>query len=262
MMEENWETEPNDTIPESGIKEVQSGDDNWGYISPSGDEDMWMFKLPNKAYINLYLGSIPSGNDYDIYLYGGGTLSWKGIKSGNTDEVVRNLLLNAGTYYVKIDGYSTSSSSSDPYLMRWRKVKQWPVLESERITQYFSSTHNGLDIGGSTQGVAGDTIVSMHEGTVARSGSSDSYGYVVYVNHNINGEYVQSRYAHMNKLPLVSEGQTVIAGTKLGEMGNTGYSNGVHLHFETRKCDGPCPTSLDNTPVPVDPLSNYFPEYQ
>jgi murein DD-endopeptidase MepM/ murein hydrolase activator NlpD len=85
---------------------------------------------------------------------------------------------------------------TDSYLMRYKTVKYWPVLESERITSRFgprgSGFHNGLDIGGSTPGVAGDTIVAFYEGTVARSGWSSSYGWVVYI-HTVPSFRISTR---------------------------------------------------------------------
>lgn len=134
----------------------------------------------------------------------------------------------------------------------------WPVIESKRITQYFGGSHNGIDIGASTPGVEGNTIVSFYNGTVSRSGWSDSYGWVVYIDHYINGKNVQSRYAHLKSAPVVNTNNIVTDGQRLGYMGNTGASEGVHLHFETRHCGSKC--STDNSSIPVDPLANYFPQ--
>lgn len=57
-------------------------------------------------------------------------------------------------------------------------------------------------------------------------------GRCVVVNHgSIGGRTIWSLYAHMDRVD-VSEGQTVNGGTVLGEIGNTGYSFGTHLHHE------------------------------
>jgi murein DD-endopeptidase MepM/ murein hydrolase activator NlpD len=45
-------------------------------------------------------------------------------------------------------------------------------------------------------------------------------------------------YAHMKDTPLVKEGSYIPAGTQLGEMGNTGYSFGIHTHYEVRMPSG------------------------
>ncbi|UNK19554.1 M23 family metallopeptidase [Paenibacillus sp. N3/727] len=138
-------------------------------------------------------------------------------------------------------------------------VYTWPVPESTRITQGFSSGHNGIDIGAKTAGVAGNKIVAFYGGTVSRSGWSTSYGWVVYIHHVINNTNYQSRYAHMNQSPSVSLNQNVSKGTTVGYMGQTGDATGVHLHFETRKCASAC--QIDNSSTPVNPITNFFPEY-
>jgi murein DD-endopeptidase MepM/ murein hydrolase activator NlpD len=76
-------------------------------------------------------------------------------------------------------------------------------------------------------------IVASADGTVTRSEVSDSYGEVVYILHNINGQDYETVYAHMaTDSRTVSLGDTVTQGQKIGVMGSTGDSTGLHLHFE------------------------------
>jgi len=143
-------------------------------------------------------------------------------------------------------------------------TKYWPVPASKRVTQEFWGAHKGMDIGGSTQGVAGDRIVAMSNGKVGRSGWSDSYGFVVYIFHEgsqqVNYTNLQTRYAHFMKEPAVSVGQTVSGGQTVGYMGTTGTSTAVHLHFETRTCGSKCDTTNNSTPVnPRSYLSSVIP---
>lgn len=56
------------------------------------------------------------------------------------------------------------------------------------------------------------------------------FGKLVVVEH-ANG--FETRYAHLQRI-AVRAGQHVAEGTALGVMGSTGYSTGVHLHFELR----------------------------
>ena len=68
-------------------------------------------------------------------------------------------------------------------------------------------------------------------GKVIYSGSDlRGYGKLVIVKHN---KTYLSVYAHNSKI-VVKEGQTVAAGQKIAEMGNTD-SNSVKLHFEIRR---------------------------
>ncbi|MBE7103409.1 SH3 domain-containing protein [Bacillus cereus] len=90
--------------------------------------------------------------------------------------------------------------------------------------------HHGLDIAAS--GTV--PVVVAAEGVVTRSYYSTSYGNVVFISHNINGQTFTTVYAHLNSRS-VSAGQKVKQGQQLGIMGSTGQSEGQHLHFEIHK---------------------------
>lgn len=58
-------------------------------------------------------------------------------------------------------------------------------------------------------------------------------GCCVVVNHGvIGGIEIWSLYAHLRDAPSFSEGDPVAAGQVIGRVGNSGFSNGAHLHFE------------------------------
>jgi murein DD-endopeptidase MepM/ murein hydrolase activator NlpD len=88
--------------------------------------------------------------------------------------------------------------------------------------------HAGIDIAQSGSSVP---IVAAADGTVIRSYYSNSYGNVVFLSHNIDGQVFTTVYAHMQGLVL-KEGETVKKGQFIGYMGSTGNSTGQHLHFE------------------------------
>ncbi|WP_345808225.1 murein hydrolase activator EnvC family protein [Bacillus pumilus] len=90
--------------------------------------------------------------------------------------------------------------------------------------------HFGLDI--AAKGTV--SVVAAASGTVTNSSYSSSYGNVIFITHNINGQTYQTVYAHLSTRS-VSTGQRVEQGQFLGYMGNTGQSDGQHLHFEIHK---------------------------
>lgn len=90
--------------------------------------------------------------------------------------------------------------------------------------------HEGIDLG--NYGNTSTPVVASAAGTVIRAGWHSAYGNHVMISHNINGRIMTTVYGHMHKYPLVSVGQTVSKGQQLGTMGNTGNSQGAHLHFE------------------------------
>jgi hypothetical protein len=103
-----------------------------------------------------------------------------------------------------------------------------------RITTPFgprSGGHNGIDIGGGGRNYT-VPIVSVADGMVEKAYLSDTYGWVVFIKHDISGTPFETVYAHLVSQPMVTPGQSVKKGQQLGNMGNTGKSTGKHLHFE------------------------------
>ena len=83
--------------------------------------------------------------------------------------------------------------------------------------------HNGIDIANAS----GTPVVASMSGAVAAAGYNGNYGRYVILRH---ADGFQTLYAHLARTH-VSQGDRVRQGQQLGEMGNTGYSTGSHLHF-------------------------------
>ena len=81
----------------------------------------------------------------------------------------------------------------------------------------------------------GDRVYDC-EGKVVMSDYSKSYGYYIIIDH---GGGVSTLYAHLSKLK-VKYGETVESGQNIGVSGNSGWSNGPHLHLEIRIDGKPC----------------------
>jgi murein DD-endopeptidase MepM/ murein hydrolase activator NlpD len=90
-------------------------------------------------------------------------------------------------------------------------------------------THKGIDIAGSLN----SPIVAVEDGVVGKSYYSKTYGNVIFIRHPNN---LVTVYAHLNNR-LVNEGQEIKQGDKIGTMGRTGESTGVHLHFESHQTE-------------------------
>lgn len=103
----------------------------------------------------------------------------------------------------------------------------WPTYSytiTSRFGQRWGRLHGGVDIGVSS----GSTVMASSSGRVVSAGWNGDYGYCILLQHP-DGR--QTRYAHLNKV-LVSAGESVSQGQRIGLSGNTGRSTGPHLHFE------------------------------
>ena len=106
----------------------------------------------------------------------------------------------------------------------------WPA-QGKVIAGFSEATNKGLDIAGNL----GDPVVAAAPGRVVYSGSGlRGYGKLVIIKHN---KTYLSAYAH-NRQILVKEGQSVVKGQKIAEVGNTD-SDTPKLHFEIRKLGKP-----------------------
>ena len=73
----------------------------------------------------------------------------------------------------------------------------------------------------------GAAIVATHAGRVKLLTDDPTYGNLVYV----MGPHYTTTYGHMQKF-YVKEGDQVVRGTVLGEMGSTGNSTGPHVDYQ------------------------------
>lgn len=108
----------------------------------------------------------------------------------------------------------------------------WPVAGETVITSRFGMRwgrlHAGIDIWHPDEWRT--PICAARGGVVIEAGARGGYGRLVVIDH---GRGVETVYAHLRRI-LVSAGQTVETGDIIGYMGQSGYTTGVHLHFEVR----------------------------
>ena len=104
----------------------------------------------------------------------------------------------------------------------------WPT--DGKVIKAFEQTRKGIDIAG----LSGQPVMAASDGTVLYAQNMRGYGNLIIVDHN---EGLVSAYAH-NKTILVKEGQNVIKGQRIAEMGDSD-SDTVKLHFEIRQLGKP-----------------------
>lgn len=108
----------------------------------------------------------------------------------------------------------------------------WPVPNSKNVSSEFGSRwgkkHEGIDI----PARRGSHVLTISDGVVVYSGNDlGGYGNIVVIGHR-HGLF--SVYAH-NKRNYVRNGDRVVKGQVIAEVGSTGKSTGPHLHFEVRR---------------------------
>jgi len=123
---------------------------------------------------------------------------------------------------------------------------RWPFPYSVPITDGYGDRIGGFHKGTDFAAPSGTPIYSIADGVVTYIQADWSgYGYHAVISHTINGQQVESLYAHMitDSSPLVV-GDRISVGDFVGLVGETGIAYGAHLHFEVH---------LDE--VPVDPFA-------
>jgi murein DD-endopeptidase MepM/ murein hydrolase activator NlpD len=105
-----------------------------------------------------------------------------------------------------------------------------PVKSGYRFTSGFGTRWGRLHAGADFAAAHGTPIHATADGVVTHAGWLSGYGRLVKIEHEFG---IETRYAHMSRI-RVREGERVVKGQRIGDMGNTGRSTGTHLHYETR----------------------------
>lgn len=135
---------------------------------------------------------------------------------------------------------------ADPYIDHYAVIDSetsaayaWPVPEHFEVTQRYSAEHSAWDIGAAV----GTPVVAADDGTVTvtqkwnglvTEGDNNSYGHMVQITH---ADGTVTLYAHLSEIN-VRQGDTVVRGQQIGRVGETGYADGAHLHFEVITATG------------------------
>lgn len=187
--------------------------------------------------------SISESKEFIVYGDTGGSDGWAyGNVKGTT---------NWG--YVPIEDISAKGTISQYNDLNWT----WPVddikngesqtAKARYITSPYGwrdtdpERHRGIDItAGPDNEAGGYEVVSAFAGTVIYvydiSSGYKSCGNCVAIRSDekdpVTGQYFVAIYMHLKSKPEVNRNQKIPANFLLGYVGNTGKSNGSHLHFE------------------------------
>lgn len=153
------------------------------------------------------------------------TISTSGALDPNSDEARANAVLAA---LEEIDLYRIAMQRT-PFAMPLNTagVRQTSGFGTRRDPRTGRQRmHNGVDWAGPRN----HPILATASGTVTHAGWRGGYGRTVVIQHDFG---IETLYAHLNRID-VNVGDRVSRGDRIGGMGTTGRSTGVHLHYEIR----------------------------
>lgn len=101
----------------TGAATIPFNTDVKGLISPSGDLDHYKFVITTGGTATITLSTLPA--DYDIRLYSSnGTTQLAISQNGGTTSETITRTYTAGTYYIRVYGYSNANNASVCYTLR------------------------------------------------------------------------------------------------------------------------------------------------
>lgn len=120
-----------------------------------------------------------------------------------------------------------------------RLIAIWPVAGSSRLSSQFGKRkhplrnsmvmHSGIDLAAPR----GTPVLAVSAGTVTFAGWRNGYGRTIEVLH---ADGWMTRYAHAQNM-TVKQGDHVLQGQSIAQVGSSGDVTGPHLHLEVWKGD-------------------------
>ena len=138
------------------------------------------------------------------------------------DSLIRQLIAEAQSQFSGLQGALHYPIESPTWISSGYGWRSDPFTGAQ-------AWHGGVDM--APYNGAANYILASADGEVIFSGWNGGYGNCIMIDH---GGGTVTLYAHMSSLH-VQKGEVVGAGQQIGRAGTTGYSTGVHLHFEVRE---------------------------
>jgi len=137
-------------------------------------------------------------------------------------EIERNEFARLDSIFAQITDEKLWTESSFELPIQDELTSPFGVYRT--LNETVQTRHTGWDL----RATVGTPIVAMGAGRVAFAGQMDIRGNHVIIDH---GHGLFSGYSHLSQVH-VTTGQSIAPGQIIGVTGNTGRSNGPHLHWE------------------------------
>lgn len=140
------------------------------------------------------------------------------------------LISFVGIFFYEQGGADENGEYDEEYTVESASVFLSPMSCGYISSEYGSRwglMHSGIDM------YCADTNIYVSaRGEVGEVGYDSARGYYVYIHHMIDEKKYSTAYFHLASRSKLKTGENVGTNTKVGIMGNTGDSQGAHLHFE------------------------------
>lgn len=218
--------ESNNTLP-TAYGPLASGTTYNSYIYSSTDDDYYYFNAAAGGAITVNLTNLPK--DYDVYLLdSAGTVVAKSENGSTDSEAISYTAPAAGKFYVRVDGYRGSYSTTGAYALK----VTYPTSGESTAQWYYetvslSSPHNYTNkyTASQTYTKTGATKVSLHFSKLQTEANYD-FVTVEDKNGNVIGKYSGTKAAFTVEVPgdyakitLTSDGSIVDYGYDIDQAG-------------------------------------------
>lgn len=187
----------------------------------------------------------------------GGVNRYKAIEGYDNTEIVLSTAKKAdkilSKMYIQEQSYDEVMNYAFLNIKKLRSIPAIQPIENKDLKRIASGfgmrihpilryrkMHQGMDF---TAPKGTDVYATGYGIIVKIKYSRRGYGNCITIDHGFGYETI---YGHLNKI-LVEKGSKVKRGQVIGEVGNSGFSTGPHLHYEIHR-DG----------IPVNPVNYYF----
>ncbi len=176
----------------------------------AGPVQVEVIRQGDRSLLTSILATVAAGQN---------TVSWDGLAGGRPAP--------SGAYAFRLARQTAATSQPFALFDHLFPIRGKHNLGYTRTNQFGGGRgHQGTDMFAR----CGTRIAAARAGKVQYAGYHSRAGnYVVIDGAGTGTDYA---YMHMRRAPLVSTGQQIFTGQKLGEVGDTGRATGCHLHFE------------------------------